>query len=491
MKQRYVTTAIPYANAKPHVGNALDYLYADIYARYHRQAGNEVRLQLGTDEHGNKITVKAHEMNMTSQELVDTMYRNFQNLADNMSVEYTDFNRTTDPDHERRVQLIWQKLEPYIYKNTYEGFYCTGCENFVTEKEAQENGGICPDHDKPYERLSEENYYLRVSDFSDRIRSAIESDELKIIPAFRKKELLQLIKDGARDVSISRPRKNLSWGVSVPGDESQVMYVWMDALCNYITLLGYPDNPIDTYWPADLQVIGKDIVRFHGTIWPAILFALELPLPNVLLAHGHINVDGQKMSKTLGNVVDPNEIIEKYGVEAFRYYCSRHVPTLDDGDFTWEKMENAYNGELGNDLGNLVQRVTAMALRYVDGDVGDIEQNLRDVSRYDQAMKDFEFNSAIDIVWEYVRELNGYLEQNKPWELAKQKDDPEVLEQLRAILNHCSSSLYQVADLLYPFMPATAMAIRGVFAGGTVQKTDGPLFPKKYFYTPDPRAPKS
>ena len=268
-----------------------------------------------------------------------------------MNVGYTDFIRTTDGHHKGAVQYIWQQLKPYVYKGTYQGWYCVGHEAFFTDKEVEATGGVCPDHQTPYEQVAEENYYLKTSEFSAQIREAIEKNKMQIVPEFRKQEFLNLIKDGLPDVSISRPKKSLTWGVPVPDDPEQIMYVWVDALSNYLTVLGYPDKPEwRDYWPADVQVVGKDILRFHAGIWPAMLLAIGVSLPKKLLVHGFVNVGGAKMSKTVGNVVDPNEIIDQYGVDAFRYYFSRHIPTLDDGDFTWEKFETAYNNELANDL---------------------------------------------------------------------------------------------------------------------------------------------
>ena len=494
-KNLYITTAIPYANGTPHIGNALDYLLADIWTRYQKQNGREVRFQVGTDEHGNKIAAKAAENNMDAQAYVDSTYGNFKVLMSAVGADYTDFIRTTDGHHKGAVQYIWRQLEKngHIYKGSYEGWYCQGCEAFVTDKEATANNGICPDHNQPYQRLQEDNYYLRSSTFTDQVREAIEKNKMRIVPEFRKKEFLELIKDGLKDVSISRPRKNLSWGVSVPGDDSQVMYVWLDALSNYITVLGYPDRPEwRDYWPADVQVVGKDILRFHAGIWPAMLLGLGLDLPKVLMVHGHIVVSGAKMSKSVGNVVDPMEIIKNYGVDAFRYYFSRNIPTLDDGDFTWEKFENAYNNELGNDLGNLVQRVAAMIKRYQSGVIGDAPRPEHDMAPYRNAMRDFEFNKAMDEVWLTVRSLNQYLENVKPWEIAKKiEKEPEEAEHLEEVLAYASSTLLQVADLVTPFMPTTAATIKATFASGVVPDTLTPLFPKIYLHTTDPRAPKA
>ncbi|HEU4830794.1 MAG TPA: class I tRNA ligase family protein [Candidatus Saccharimonadales bacterium] len=492
-KKLYITTAIPYVNGEPHIGNALDYLLADIWTRYQHQNGREVRFQVGTDEHGNKIAMKAAEAGLDPKAYTDKMYGNFETLMKKVGASYTDFIRTTDPHHIAAVQHIWQTLTPYIYKGSYEGWYCMGCEAFVTDKEATDNNGVCPDHNQPYQRLSEENYYLKASAFTDRMREAIVSNEMQIVPEFRKKEFLELIKDGVQDVSISRPKKNLSWGVPVPGDPDQIMYVWIDALANYITVLGYPDQEgWQEYWPADVQVIGKDILRFHAGIWPAMLLGLGLALPKKLLVHGFVNVGGSKMSKTVGNVVDPNQVIDEYGVDAFRYFFARHIPTLDDGDFTWEKFESAYNTELANDLGNVIQRVASMITRYQAGVVGDAPQTEHDMKAYHDAMEALEFDKALDEAWSKVRSLNRYIENVKPWEIAKRRDkDPEAEAHLGEVLAHCAGSLLQIGDLLVPFLPITAAKIHQMFESGVVTLPENVLFPRTYIHTSDPNAPKA
>ena len=492
-KKLYITTAIPYVNGTPHIGNALDYLIADIWTRYQKQNGRDVRFQVGTDEHGNKIASKAAELGMTAQEYTDKMYPNFEMLMRKVDASFTDFIRTTEPHHIGAVQYIWQKLQPYIYKGSYQGWYCMGHEAFFTDKEVEATSGICPDHQTPYERVSEENYYLKTSTFTDQIREAIETDRMQIVPEFRKKEFLELIKDGVKDVSISRPKKSLSWGVPVPGDPEQVMYVWLDALANYITVLGYPDREgWQEFWPADVQVIGKDILRFHAGIWPAMLLGLDIPLPKKLLVHGFVNVSGAKMSKTVGNVVDPNEIIDQYGLDAFRYFFSRHIPTLDDGDFTWEKFETAYNTELGNDLGNLVQRVSSMITRYQSGVIGEAPSGEHDMQPYREAMESLNFNKAMDEIWVNVRSLNQFIENVKPWEIAKKREtDPEAEAHLGEVLAHAVGTLLQVADLLIPFLPTAAANIHKMFDSGVIVPAEGVLFPKVYLHTPDPHAPKA
>jgi methionyl-tRNA synthetase len=492
-KKLYIATAIPYVNGTPHIGNAIDYLLGDIWTRYQKQNGHAVRFQVGTDEHGNKIAAKAAELGVTPKAYADSTYVNFEKLIKKMNTSYTDFVRTTDDHHVASVQYIWEKLKPYIYKGKYTGWYCVGHEAFFTDKEVQATGGICPDHQTPYEQVSEENYFFKTSAFTDQIRTAVNDGTMQIYPEFRKLEFLELIKDGLADVSVSRPKKSLTWGIPVPGDSEQIMYVWLDALANYITVIGYPDRAEwQEYWPADVQIIGKDILRFHAGIWPAMLIGLGVALPKRLLAHGFVNIAGAKISKTVGNVIDPNEIIDSYGLDAFRYFFSRHIATQEDGDFTWEKFEDAYNNELGNDLGNLIQRVASMILKYQAGVIGEAQQAEHDMSAYHEAMENLEFNKAIDEVWNMVRSLNQYIDNVKPWEVAKGiGKDPEAEPHLSEILAHCAGALVQIGDLLQPFLPGTATRIQEIFETGVVKLPEGVLFPKIYIHTADPHAPKA
>ena len=471
-KNIYITTAIPYVNGAPHIGHAVDYLLADVYARYQNQKGSTVRFQAGTDEHGNKIFKKAKENNIPVEEYVTENSQKFQDFIKKLGVEYTDFIRTTDDAHEKRVQEIWKKLEPHIYKSSYEGWYCEGCERFVTENEYGENGGICPDHQKPYEKLEEENYYLRIADFKDEIKSKIESDELRILPDFRKTEVLKLLEDSP-DVSISRPKKQLSWGVPVPGDDSQVMYVWVDALSNYITVLGYPDKDITDFWPANVQIVGKDILRFHAIIWPAMLIGLGLPLPKTLLSHGFILTNGAKMSKSLGNVVDPLEVLDKYGLPALRYYFLRHVDTFSDGDFTWEKYDAAYNNELANDLGNLVQRLATLCKK--NNIIGLMGYKAPRDQGYDALMDEFNFSRAFDYAWEKVQAINKRIDDEKPWTLAKEGKTEQAVK----VLTNLIKDLLNVAFLLAPFLPETAEKIQNIFTSENILPPKTPLFPKQ------------
>ena len=471
MEKVYITTAIPYVNGAPHIGHAMDYCLADVYARYQRMIGNEVRFQAGTDEHGNKIFLKAKESGVDVKTYVDGNVTRFKEFVRDLGVSYTDYVRTTDTEHEKRCQEIWNKLTEHIYREKYEGWYCTGCERFVTEKECAENNGICPDHQKPYERLEEENYYYRISDFKERIKQAILSDEMLILPDFRKKEVLKLLEDSP-DVSISRPKNQLAWGIPVPGDDSQVMYVWIDALSNYITVLGYPEQSIDEWWPAKAQFMGKDILRFHAIIWPAMLLGLGLPLPKTIVSHGMVLSDGQKMSKSIGNVVDPMDVLNKHGLDAFRYFFLRHIDTFADSDFTWEKFENAYNNELANDLGNLVQRLATLAKKNNIGMDGISGAELP--REYTELMDSFEFSKAFDYTWEKVQAINRRIDEEKPWSMAKNGET----EKLNDCMKNLISELLTVNKMLSPFIPATNEKIEAVF-GEQITPPAVPLFPKQ------------
>ena len=465
----YITTAIPYVNGAPHIGHAEDYLLADIYARYQTMQGKNVRFQAGTDEHGNKIEKKAKEQQIDIKTYVDQNSAKFQDFLSKFDIQYTDFIRTTDPSHTERVQKIWQRLEKHIYSSSYDGWYCEGCERFVTQKEHDENQGACPDHQTPYQHLTESNYYFRVSDFKDEIRAAIESGKMQILPEFRKNEVLRMLED-APDVSISRPVAHLKWGIPVQGDTSQVMYVWMDALTNYITVLGYPDQDISTYWPATVQVVGKDILRFHAILWPAILLGLGLPLPQTILSHGFIQVDGQKISKSLGNGIDPVEVLEKHGINAFRYFFSKHIDTFLDADFTWEKFENAYRNELANDYGNLVQRLSVLCQK---NSVEKLDFSPAFIPEYTELMEKFEFTNAINKAWGMIQDVNRHIEEQKPWQLAK-----TAPEQARVSLSGLVKELLIANHHLKPFFPI-AETVESIFTGtGQILPPEVPLFPK-------------
>lgn len=471
----YVTTSIPYVNGEPHLGHALEFIYADVLARHARKKGTPVLFSTGTDEHGTKIFEKAQELKLTPQQLTDQMSQKFRELQKELNISNDRFIRTTDTAHEQRAQIIWKALVKDIYKGKYVGLYCTGCESFVTEAVAKENKGICPHHNKPYEKIEEENYFFRLSNYAPQILKAIESGSLQIIPATRKHEILHVIKEGLEDISISRPKEKVAWGVPVPGDTSQVMYVWFEALMNYITVLGYPEHEdFKKFWPANVQVIGKDILRFHAAIWPGMLLGLGAALPKTIYVHGFIGIDGQKMSKSLGNSVSPHEIISKWGVDVFRYFFARHIPSYEDGDFSWKRLEEVYNTELANELGNVVQRTVVMIQKYLNGIIGEIPNATHDVAQYEKALEECRFDKALEEVWDQVRGLNQYIEEQKPWAVAKEADT----EHLREILAYQVSCLLEIAGLLEPFMPDTAAKITYIFKEGVVRPLEGTLFPR-------------
>jgi len=470
----YVTTSIPYVNGELHVGHALEFIMADALARAARQQGKLTIFATGTDEHGSKIAQKAESLGIKPQELSDQMSLKFRELARELNVSNDRFIRTTDKPHEQRAQLIWKALEHDIYKSNYTGWYDVKEEEFVPEAKA-DPARKQPDHPQAYQKIEEENYFFKLSNYTDQIKDAVETDAFRIIPETRKNEILYVLNEGLEDISISRPKEKLVWGIPVPGDPTQVMYVWFEALMNYITVLGYPEHAdFKKFWPANVQVIGKDILRFHAAIWPAMLMSLNLPLPKTLFVHAHVTMNGEKMSKSIGNVVSPTEVIGKYGTDAFRYYFLRHIPSYNDGDFSWETFEAAYNNELANELGNAVQRTAAMILKYQDGVIGNIPEGSHDSSPVWAALEDCHFDRALDEVWDQVRGLHQYIDEEKPWAIAKTGDE----QHLREVLAYQVSCLLEIAELLQPFLPETAERIKGVFISGVVRPIEGTLFPK-------------
>ncbi len=476
MEKFYVTTSIPYVNGEPHIGFAMELVQADVLARYARQQGKEVLFSTGTDEHGGKISEKAAEQGLKPLEFADKVSKAFSDMTTLLDVSNDRFIRTTQKAHEQRAQVIWQNLaEGDIYKGNYTGWYCTGDEAFFTEKEVKENNGVCPAHNRPYEKIEEENYFFKLSKYTDQVGEAIKSGAFNVVPETKRNEILSVIDSGLDDISISRPKDKISWGIPVPGDKTQVMYVWFEALMNYITVLGYPEHEdFAKFWPADVQIIGKDITRFHAAIWPAMLLSLGLQLPKTLYVHGFVTVDGKKMSKTIGNVISPKQIVAKYGVDAFRYYFLRHIPSYNDGDFSQENFDRAYNNELANELGNAVQRTVAMIQKYQHGMIGDIPPAEHDTALYREAMDRCQFDRALDEVWGQVRGLNAYIDVEKPWMLAKENDD----DHLREVLAYQVSCLIEIADLMEPFTPVTATTIRNTFSEGVIRAFEGTLFPK-------------
>lgn len=474
-KQYYVTTSIPYASGEPHIGNAIDSLYGDTVARYKRQQGFEVAFSAGSDEHGSKIYEKALETKLKPEDFIENVVPQIEQMHKLINSSYTHFARTNSKQHISIAQKLWKLMGDDIYKSKYEGWYCVGCEEFKTETEVKLNKNMCPDHDKAYQKIEEENYFFKLSSYTDQLAKLIESGEFEVVPANRKLEIMNVIKGGLDDISVSRPKKKLPWGIPVPGDKDQVMYVWFEALMNYITVLDYPNgDDFKKFWPTDLQIVGKDNLRFHAAIYPAMLLSAKLSVLKRLFVHGHVTSAGKKMSKTIGNVVTTKEIVEKYGTDAFRYYFLRHISSHDDGDFTWERFDAVYHGELANELGNAVQRVASMINRYQQGVIGEFPKPEHDTAPYHEAIANLQFDRALDWVWDLIKALNVYIEAQKPWQLAKEMDESH----LREVLAACVGDIMQISELLKPFLPNTSETIEKIFHDGYVHNYSGVLFPR-------------
>lgn len=480
----YITTSIYYVNARPHIGHALEKIQADVLARYHRGKGKEVFFLTGTDEHGVKIVRAAHAAGETPHAFVDKNAAYFYDLKKELNLSWDFFIRTSDEkQHWPGAQMLWKKLADAgdLYKKNYRGFYCVGHEAFVTEKDLV--GGKCRDHQKEPEVIEEENIFFRLSKYSNEIRKKIESRELCILPLSRQNEIVSLLESGLEDVSFSRPRKDLSWGIPVPGDPEHTMYVWCDALTNYITAIGYGRDTENFahWWPADMHIIGKDILRFHAAIWPGMLLSAKLPLPRAIFVHGFITVEDEKMSKTVGNVIDPVELVQKYGTDTVRYFLLREIPSGEDGDFSYKKFEDRYNGDLANGLGNLVARVATLGekvspLRFQQNDIEKEVQEKIAIARhvYEEYMSAIRLNEALGVVWELISFSDKYINEKKPWVI---KDE----DRLQSIIIHAAYLIGQIANLLEPFLPETVEKIRAQILIGDSEiiiKKGGNLFPR-------------
>lgn len=448
----YVTAPIYYPNADLHMGHAYTTLFCDVLARHARLQGKEAYFLVGTDEHASKVVKAAIAAGMEPQEFVNKQAEKFKTFFTEMEFTNSDFVQTSNQErHWPGAQLIWEKLVANgdIYKKKYSGLYCIGCESFKTEKDLVD--GLCPDHNTKPELVEEENYFFRLSKYGNKLKEIIESGAMKIFPETRKNEILSLIADGLEDVSFSRPTKDSRWGIPVPGDPGQTMYVWCDALTNYITYLGYgrDDGLFKKFWPADLHIVGKDILRFHTAIWPAMLISAGLPVPKAVLAHGMITSGGKKMSKTIGNIIDPKEVIKEYGVEALRYLLTREVAPFEDGDLTLERIKEVYNANLANGLGNLTSRIMKMSESYLETPV-DLP-NYEFPAGYQEDFANYELNKAMDFIWQKIGEADLLITEKKPFSVWKTDQ-----ESARVIVIDLIKRLGEIAFLLQPFMPTTA-----------------------------------
>ncbi|UCE24356.1 MAG: methionine--tRNA ligase [Candidatus Zixiibacteriota bacterium] len=478
MKRAFVSTAIPYVNAEPHVGFALEIIQADVIARYQRLSGYDTFFLTGTDENSLKNYRAAQELGISTEELCERNSAEFYKLIAGLNISCDDFIRTSsDSRHAPAARKLWlSSRDGDLYKRHYTGLYCVGCEDFYAAGDAPE--AKCPEHGTPLETVKEENYFFKLSSYQENIIQLIDSGKLRIVPESRRNEILAFARAGLNDFSASRTSERAGgWGIRVPDDPEQVIYVWYDALTNYISAPGYAtDAPsYRDYWVnADLRihVIGKGINRFHTLYWPAMLLSAGLALPDVVFIHGYLTIEGQKISKSLGNVVAPLEQAKKYGIDPFRYYLLRSVSPFEDGDYSETRLQSTYNSDLANNLGNLVSRVEAMGQR-VQYTVGDVEPSPVPES-FHSAMKDYKFNDALAILWSEFSELNRLFEVKKPWELLKEGRTDEVSQFLFGVI----PSLLGVADCLEVFLPETANTIKRRFQPGVQISKNSPLFPR-------------
>jgi methionyl-tRNA synthetase len=493
----YVTTPIYYVNAEPHLGHAYSTIAADIVARHMRQRGEDVFFQTGTDEHGEPTARAAEVEGITPKELADRNAPRFAELMPKIGVAEDFFIRTSDPQHVAKVQEILQRVHDagHVYEGLYEGWYCPRCADFKTESEMGPDQ-TCPIHGIRLEREREDNWFFKLSAFQEPLEKLYEERPDFVIPDFRRNEAVSFIKQGLQDVSLSRPK--LTWGVPVPWDTKQVTYVWWDALLNYVTGLTYAregEDLTDRFWPPDLHVMAKDILKFHAVYWPALLMAAEIELPKRMVIHGYLLMEGQKMSKSLGNVLDPFEVIERFGADALRYYCFREVSFGQDGQVSAAGFESRYESELADQYGNLANRVLSMIGRYREGTVpeanaepelaGDFEGA---VDRIRGLLDDAELTQALEEIWKLVRRLNQYVEETKPWELSK---DESASDRLDRVLYGLAEGVRVTTLLLHPFMPETTDRLLGALdepdrglagfgsrGGGQSLEKLAPLFPK-------------
>jgi methionyl-tRNA synthetase len=477
MSKFYLTTAIDYSNGEPHLGHTVEKVGADVIARYRKSLGDDVHFVIGMDEHGQKVAQEAEQNGLPPQEWVDRIAESFLDAWRRMDVEFDDFIRTTEPRHHQGVGELMRRIEANddFYMASYAGYYCAGCEAFKKEEELVD--GKCPIHpQREVEWTEEENFFFKLSEYRDRLLNHISEHPEFVQPASRRNEILRLLERGLDDISASRSR--IPWGVSFPGDEEHTVYVWFDALPNYITAVGFPDPAFDRWWPAELHIIGKDITRFHCVIWPAMLMSAGLPLPRTVWAHGFINIGGAKLSKSAGTELDLTELIERHGPDALRYFLMREVSWDGDRDYPssdgfLEQFDRRYTTELANDLGNLLNRVVSMVFKYRDGAVpGQPASPLDDdrvnaVKSYREKMDGYLLHEGLEVTGELVRAANAYVDQTQPWQLAREERDAGAPgDALDAALGSLVRTLGTSAALLAPFIPRKAAEIWKAVGGG-------------------------
>jgi len=455
-KKFYITTPIYYVNGKPSIGHAYTTIAADILARYHRMLGEEVWFQTGLDENSQKNIEAATKVGRGDdiQGFLDEMAALWERTFDSLGMTHNRFIRTTEKVHHQAVEKFWKVVEAKgdIYLGSYEGLYCQGCEAFKTENDLV--NGLCPDHQKAPVTLKENNYFFRLTKYRDELLAYIGEHPDFIQPESRRNEVLSYIRNFMTDISISR--ETMNWGIPVPGDEKHRIYVWFDALINYLSGVGYANNQaaFEKWWPANLHLLAKDIIKFHCALWPAMLMSAGLPLPEHIFVHGFFTIDGQKMSKSLGNIIDPIEMAEKYGNDAIRYFLFREIPFGGDGDFSESRLVARYDNELANEFGNLVNRVLAMTEKYTDGVVPEKADGFLAGAwpAYHLALEENRLSDALDIIWNLIRQANQFVEQQQPWQLAKLEEKKMLNDTLYVLLE----TLRHIAWMIYPFMPETA-----------------------------------
>ncbi len=460
MAARYLTTTLPYVNDDPHIGHALEFVQADSLARYWRLMGHEVFFNTGTDEHGQKISRKADEKGEERQAYVDHFASRFKDSLQVLNLSYDAFIRTTNENHKKAAQELWKLCAARgdIYKKKYSGLYCVGCESF--KKDSDLVNGLCPDHQKAPEVIEEENYFFALSKYQGYIEDYLAREGV-IVPEWRRQEALNFVKDGLEDFSISREKTRMNWGVDVPGDDTHVMYVWFDALTNYISTLGWPEDEGGCYkkfWEkgSPMQMAGKDQVRFQSIMWQAMLKSAGLPPTFTVLYHGFINSGGQKMSKSIGNVISPFDIIKKYGTDATRYLLLRHVHPFDDTDITHDRLDEWFNAHLANGLGNLVSRVMKMAEDNLDAPVPVTAAPLEEA--FTKHMDMYRFDEAMNLIFEHIGKGDQYIQDTLPFKKIK-SENPEEVKEGKAVIEKLVQHIYRISEHLVPFMPETAEKI--------------------------------